>query len=141
MKCTQRVRAAALVALLLGSPLVGSGGVRAQEPEQQPEPQQQRTPAPVARGMKITACTVISTKDASKTLDCSAEAARLCNGKEQCEIQIGYNLSAGQDIDPSAGVIGKMVTILYACGAVSRQRGPYPQSDHASLILECMGPL
>lgn len=133
MKYTDRVRATVIAALLLGLPLVGAGWVQAQE--------QQRNDASAASGMKITSCTVSSTKDASKTYECSPEAARLCNGKDQCEIQIGYNLTSGKDIDPSAGVIGKIVTIIYACGPVSRQRGPYPQSDHASLILECRGPL
>jgi hypothetical protein len=102
-----------------------------------PAPAQSDTP-PASTGIKITSCSVSSTKNASLTHDCSAEAAKICNGKNECEIQIGYNLSSGKDIDPKAGVLGKMVTILYDCGdAKSRQRGPYSQSDHASLMLEC----
>lgn len=131
MKYTDGVRTAVTAALLLVSPLVGITWVQAQE----------RNDTPVVSGMKITSCTVSSTKDASKTYECSKEAARLCNGKDQCEIQIGYNLTEGKDIDPNAGVVGKIVTIIYACGPISRQRGPYHQSDHASLILECRGPL
>lgn len=102
---------------------------------------QEQSGAVVAGGMKVTSCTVRSTKDASKTYECSTQAARLCNGKDLCEIQIGHNLTEGKDIDPSAGVTGKLVTIIYACGSISRQRGPYVQSDHAHLILECNGPL
>lgn len=132
MKYKDRIRTAVTAALLV-SPLVGLGWVQAQE--------QERNDTPVVSGMSITSCTVSSTKNASKTYECSKEAARLCNSKDQCEIQIGYNLTSGKDIDPSAGVVGKMVTIVYACGPISRQRGPYPQSDHASLILECRGPL
>lgn len=124
MKYTNRFCPTAIAALLLASALVGVGQAQEQ-----------------GGGMKVTSCTVRSTKDAGKTYECSKEAARLCNGKDVCEIQIGYNLTEGKDIDPSAGVVGKLVTIVYACGPISRQRGPYPQSDHAHLILECMGPL
>lgn len=102
---------------------------------------QEQSGAAAASGMKVTSCRVSSTKDAGKTYECSTQAARLCNGKDLCEIQIGYNLTEGKDIDPSAGVTGKLVTIIYACGSISRQRGPYHQSDHAHLILECNGPL
>ena len=52
---------------------------------------QDQSGAPASSGMKVTSCTVTSSHNASKTFDCSLEAARTCNGKDTCEIQIGYN--------------------------------------------------
>ena len=103
--------------------------------------QETPAPSPVSAGMKIVSCTVASIDETKQPYDCSPRAAELCNGKDLCEIQIGYNLTDGKDIDPTIGVVGKLVSIRYACGAIIRQRGPYNQNDHATLILECNGPL
>ena len=88
--------------------------------------------------IQITSCLVSAAAD--KTYDCKAEATKaveLCYGTAQCEVQIGYNLTSGKDIDPGSGYFGKQVTITYKCGETPQQRGPYYQDDHASLILEC----
>jgi len=100
---------------------------------------------PVASGkvsMQITSCLVSSVKSPGKTYDCTTEANKsvaACNGTELCEIPIGYNLTAGKDIDPGSGFLGKRVKIVYQCGAVSQQWGPYNQDDHASLVMDCSG--
>lgn len=91
-------------------------------------------------GMRITSCVVYSAKAPDKTYDCTQEAAKVCNGKVLCDIQIGFNLTAGTDIEPGSGFLGKFVKFTYVCGEVSRQRGPYHQSDHATMTLECLGP-
>lgn len=96
--------------------------------------------SPSSHGMRITSCLVYSAKSPDRTYDCSAEAARICNDKQLCEIQIGDNLTAGKDIEPGAGFLGRLVKFTYACGELLRQRGPYHQNDHASMILECNGP-
>lgn len=94
--------------------------------------------APAAYGIKIASCAVSSTRNPTKTYDCSALVTKLCNGRGECEIQIGDNLTDGKDVDPASGFPDKMVTIKYDCGdAKPKQRGPYPQSNHASLFLEC----
>lgn len=90
-------------------------------------------------GMKITSCVLSSTIDVDKTYDCSSVVAKLCDGKRECEIPIGYNLSAGKDIEPSGGFLGKKVAITFTCGSRSVQRGPYHQNDHATLLLDCSG--
>ncbi len=105
------------------------------------------TPIAPAQGLpstppaiNIQSCSVRTTGDTDKTYDCSAEVAKACNGQPTCELQIGYNLTAGKDIDPSSGFEGKLVTVVYDCGVaspVSRQRGPYNQNDHATLLLDC----
>lgn len=90
--------------------------------------------------INIQSCSVRATGNTDKTYDCSAEVAEACNGQPGCELQIGYNLTAGKDIDPGSGFEGKLVTVVYNCGAaspVSRQRGPYNQNDHATLLLDC----
>src|SRR3981081_3284978 len=82
---------------------------------------------PVGSGkvsMQITSCLVSSVKSPGKTYDCTTEANKsvaACNGKELCEIPIGYNLTAGKDIDPGSGFLGKRVKIVYQCGKVSQQ--------------------
>lgn len=91
-------------------------------------------------GMQITSCVVYSTKSADKTYDCLRQAAEACNGRLWCEIPIGHDLTAGTDVDPNAGFLDKSVKFTYVCGGVSRQRGPYHQNDHASMVLECNGP-
>lgn len=94
--------------------------------------------APAAGGIEIASCSVSSTRDSNKTYDCSAQAAKVCNGRTDCEIQIGDNLTDGKNVDPASRFPQKRVTIEYDCGDTKlRQRGPYPQSNHASLILEC----
>lgn len=88
--------------------------------------------------IRITSCVVYSTKSPDTKYDCKMQAAKACNGKtDVCEIQIGYNLTAGKDIEPGSGFLGKLVKLNYVCGEVSSQRGPYQQSDHATLILDC----
>lgn len=95
---------------------------------------------PAASGkMQITSCLVYLTKSPDKTYECTATVAEACNGKQQCEMPIGYNLTGGKDVDPASGFLGKMVKITYTCGGHSRQRGPYQQNEHASMILECSG--
>lgn len=91
-------------------------------------------------GMRITSCVVYSAKAPDKTYDCMQEAAKVCNGKQLCDIQIGYNLTAGTDIEPGSGFLGKFVKFTYVCGDLARQRGPYHQNDHATMTLECHGP-
>ena len=90
--------------------------------------------------IKVTSCTVRSTRQTNGSYDCSAEAAKDCNSLPQCKLQIGHNLTAGKDIDPEARYEQMLVEVTYYCGAASprlRQRGPYQQSDHANLILDC----
>lgn len=96
--------------------------------------------APASSGMSVKSCVVYSTKFTDKTHDCSLEAAKACDGKRSCDIQIGFNLTAGKDIEPGSGFLGKLVKITYICDGITRQRGPYQQSDHATLLLECDGP-
>ncbi len=93
-----------------------------------------------APAIKVSSCLVRATGDSDKIYDCSVEVAGACNGQPGCNLQIGYNLTAGKDIDPGSGFAGKLVTVVYDCGPaspVSRQRGPYHQSDHATLFLDC----
>jgi len=117
---------AALAMLLAGSQMPGA-------------PARADNSAAAPGGIKIASCTVSSTRDPGNAYDCSAEAAKDCNGRGECEIPIGYNLTAGKDIEPGSGLTGKRVTIKYDCGdAKWRQRGPYYQNDHATLILECL---
>lgn len=89
--------------------------------------------------MQITSCQVYLTQSPDRKFECTAAVAEVCNGKEQCEMPIGYNLTSGKDVDPASGFLGKMVKITYTCGGVARQRGPYQQNEHASMILECSG--
>jgi hypothetical protein len=111
---------------LFATVLLGASGAQAQEGSAGPD------------SIQIRSCLVSAAAD--KTYDCKAEATKaveLCNGTPQCEVQIGYNLTSGKDIDPGSGYFGKQVTITYMCGETPQQRGPYYQDDHASLVLEC----
>ena len=111
---------------LFATVLLGASGVRAEE-----------TSAESAK-MQITSCVVHASP--GKNYDCKADATKAveaCNGTAVCEVQIGYNLTSGKDIDPGSGYFGKQVTITYMCGETPQQRGPYYQDDHASLVLEC----
>jgi hypothetical protein len=95
-----------------------------------------------AADLQIASCVVSSTKSPGKTYDCTAEArkaAEACKQTSECEIQIGYNLTSGKDIDPGSGFLGKQVTIIYTCGGGPQQSGPYHQDDHASLVMDCSG--
>jgi hypothetical protein len=93
---------------------------------------------PFVQSIKISSCSVRTAEAALQSYDCSDEAAKICNRQSECEIQIGFNLTQGKDIDPNRGYLGKSVIIKYDCGDNTvRQRGPYYQSDHASVILEC----
>lgn len=101
-------------------------------------PARAQNDAPAAFGIKVASCTVSSTRNPTKTYDCSPKVAKACNGQVECEIQIGDNLTDGKDVDPVSGFPDKIVTIKYDCGdAKPKQRGPYPQNNHASLFLEC----
>ena len=115
-----------ICALLAATVLFGQPALQAQEESAGPG------------SIEIKSCLVSASAD--KTYDCKAEATKAverCNGSAQCEIQIGYNLTSGKDIDPGSGYFGKQVTITYMCGETPQQRGPYYQDDHASLVLEC----
>lgn len=94
--------------------------------------------APVAQTIRISSCTVRPANTALQVFDCTREAAKICNGNAECELNIGLNMTDGKDIDPAGGYLGKSVIVKYDCGDnMSRQRGPYHQSNHASVILEC----
>lgn len=88
--------------------------------------------------IKIESCKVESELNANIKQDCTAIVAEKCNGIAECELNIGYHLTLGKDIDAAAGLLGKMVSVRYDCAdGLVRQRGPYSQSDHATLTLDC----
>jgi len=92
--------------------------------------------------IEITSCVVYSVKHADKAYDCMTEAKKAlesCAQKQVCEIPIGFNLTAGKDLDVGSGFLGKQVKITYTCGEIRLQSGPYNQDDHASVVLDCSG--
>jgi hypothetical protein len=104
-----------------------------------PPAQAQWVQSSKAPPVKVISCLVYSTVDAQIKYDCTAVASGSCNGKSVCKLPIGYNLTAGKDIDAKGGFLGKMVKVTYACGGVSGQVGPYQQDNHATLDLTCGG--
>jgi len=91
--------------------------------------------------IQVTACVVYSVRDTSIQHSCMSKASTLCNGKQYCELPIGFNLTDGEDIDP-VGVpmerrLGKNVDVEFQCGKITEKRGPNPQNNNATLILSC----
>lgn len=91
--------------------------------------------------IKVATCSVSSVRDKSIRFDCTPKAAEACDGKAKCELPIGVNLTDGRDIDPvgplSVRRLGKVVAVTYKCGSTTARRGPYHQSDNATLLLDC----
>ena len=87
--------------------------------------------------IRISACSVYSTRDESRKVDCTAVAAKACDGQAICDLPIGVNLTDGRDIDSRSF---KKAKVTYVCGQLVRTRGPYPQNDNATLTLTCTGP-
>ena len=126
------LKRATFIALLVGLPLYGNSA-GAQDAFVQG--------SKATSNIKITSCMVSSVRDKSIQHDCTGIAASQCNGKDNCELPIGFNLTDGKDIDP-VGVpmvrrLGKLVDIEYLCGDHKEKRGPNPQNNNATLSLAC----
>jgi len=96
---------------------------------------------PTEPSIKITECVVFSVRDHSIQQDCTAVAAKLCDGLHKCELPIGLSLTGGRDIDPvgtpSTRRMTKAVNVVYQCGGSSQKRGPNLQDENATLTLRC----
>jgi len=84
--------------------------------------------------LHIEKCIVRADTDKTKTRDCTANAARICNGSSDCELPIGSNLTDGPWLPKGQTA---SVSVKFSCGGKVFARGPHAQNDHATLILKC----
>ena len=86
--------------------------------------------------MQIVGCVVYATKGSQKSVDCLAQAKKICGEAKSCELPIDASLSNETAVDLKTW---NMVEVSLMCDKEPRTRGPYPQNDHATMTLTCMG--
>jgi hypothetical protein len=99
-------------------------------------PAQQRGGAspPVVR---IVACVVYPEGDPKQRVDCTQQANATCGGRPVCELPIGLALTGGRELGDAH--TWKKVRVRYRCGDVEKVDGPHNQSEHATMLLRCIG--
>ncbi|HLY55936.1 MAG TPA: hypothetical protein VKS60_10295 [Stellaceae bacterium] len=78
----------------------------------------------------VDACRVYAEANPKTAVDCTAAAAKLCDGQPACEVPIGRNLAAQAREDAK-------VDLAYSCGKAHGEAGPNDLDDHAAVTLAC----
>ena len=95
-----------------------------------------QAPAGDTAGIDVVECQVYPVEKPTVTFDCADNLRKSCNASNTCDVVIGLALTNGRQIDddPKAW---KKVRVRYRCGPAVKVVGPYVQSEHATIRLNC----
>jgi hypothetical protein len=113
--------------------LAAAISLRAEEPS---APAQAR-PASAPPVVQIVECMVYPEGAPQQKVDCTQRANAVCAGHSVCELPIGLDLTGGRQLGEAR--TWKKVRVRYRCGELDKVNGPHNQSDHATMLLGCVG--